>query len=120
MLDPLLDLLFEQLLAHLALCCLPVGDRSRAIEDLCNFFQAATLGLREEEVGDGKEDGQQTAKHDVIVPANVLHANGVAKCRNHKRTVDGQQLASESLGSVRQSVLERYFLKSEDLTDLTL
>lgn len=42
---------------------------------------------------------QKTAEYDIVSPTQVLKANGVDKGCNDQGAIDGQQLASQSLGS---------------------
>lgn len=81
----------------LLLDLLHIRNRSRPIKQLCDLFQASSLRLGEEDIRDGQEYGQETAKYDVILPPDILHADWVHKGRNDQRHVDAQQLAGDAL-----------------------
>jgi hypothetical protein len=71
---------------------------SRPVEDFCNLLQAPTLRFREEEVRNAKENYQQTAEHDVVLPPNILHTHWIDECLDYQRDVDGKQFATDTFG----------------------
>jgi hypothetical protein len=80
---------------------LPVNLSARSVKDLRDLFQAPALCLGEDHVRDGQEDNKKTTKDNIVLPAKVLHTNWVHESRNYQRAVDGQQFASDALGSKR-------------------
>jgi len=70
-----------------------------AIEDLSNLLQAVPFGLREQEPSGREDDDQQHAKHDIVVPSDVLERDRVDKSEDDKRAVDRNHLDGEALCS---------------------
>lgn len=118
-LNPLFNLLLEHLLVHVFLRGFCVWRRSWAVKDLRNLFQTAALGFWEAEVGDRKEDCQQTAEHNVVLVANVFHADWVAESRDDQGRVDREKFTSEPFGSVCLSVTSKMpFAQGRDLPNV--
>jgi hypothetical protein len=93
--NPLLD----HGLVHLLLCGTSVWQSPRTVKDFSNLLKTSTLGFREKQICDHQEHSQQTAKDNIILVANVLHANWVAKSGNDQGRVNCKELAGESLRS---------------------
>jgi hypothetical protein len=103
--DPLLNSFLVQILVHLFLRGLRVHYRTGPIEDLSNLLETTAFGFREVEVRDREENSQQAAEDDVVLVANILHADGVAESCNDQGGVDREKLTGESFGSTCLSVL---------------
>lgn len=83
---------------------------ARAIEDLCNLFQSATLRFRNPEVDCEHHDEQDGAENDVVSPAQVFHGDWIEELSADEAEicsdkVDRHSSASqgirEDLGGVR-------------------
>lgn len=55
-----------------------------SVEDFRDLLQAVALRLGEEEEGDNKEDGEQAAEHDVVMPSDVFQCNRVNERQNNQ------------------------------------
>ena len=62
-----------------------------------DLFQTVTLGFGEEDESDGKEDTEQDAKDNVVVPTDVVESDGIDECKDDQRTVDREQFNSQTL-----------------------
>ena len=79
--------------------------RTRTIEDLCDLLKTTPLSLWEDEVCDREENSQQAAEDDVVLVANVLHADGVTEGRNYQGRIYCEKLTGKSFRSACLSVL---------------
>jgi hypothetical protein len=93
------SLLNDHFLVHLLLRGTSAWQCPRAVKDLSDLLETSTFGLREEKICDHQEHSQQAAKDDVILIANVFHANWIAKSGDDQRRVDCEEFAGESLRS---------------------
>ena len=105
MLNALFDLLLVQILVHLLLGRLCVHNRTRTIEDLCDLLKTTPLSLWKDEICDREGNSQQAAEDDVVLVANVLHADGVTEGCNDQGRIYCEKLTSKSFRSACLSAL---------------
>jgi hypothetical protein len=75
------------------------------IKYLCNFLETTSFSLREDEVCDREENSQQAAEDNIVLVANVLHADGVTEGRNYQGRIYCEKLTGKSFRSACLSVL---------------
>lgn len=94
------------MLSSLSLDPLIHGQRSLSlwpIKDESNLFQRVALGLGEQEPHNDEHDEQQDAKDNVVVPADVLHADRVDELTNDETArveveFEGQTFGAQGVG----------------------
>lgn len=114
-LGQLVDALLLQFFAQLVMLQLDICN-SWSVKDLSYLFQAISSSLRKNKVCDGEEDDlsqvvsvhfssrrevtyQETAKYNIVLPANALETDRIHERRDDERAVYRQQLAGESFRS---------------------
>lgn len=114
-LGQLVDALLLQFFAQLVMLQFDICN-SWTVKDLSYLFQAIASSFWKDEVCDGEEDDlspvvsvhfssrreviyQETAKYNIVLPANALETDRIHERRDDERAVYRQQLAGESFRS---------------------
>ena len=71
------------------------------IEHRRNFLQRVSLCLREEEPRNSKDHSIKAAKKDIVMPSNVFQRDRIDKGQYNQRSVDTQQIDSNTLAACR-------------------